>query len=89
MTYSGDLNADRLIEFIFQLVKNKGKKTFLILDKLRIHHSKIIKQWLERRKANDVFYRPSYSPRKNPYEYVNCDLIYGLSKNHLLKIISN
>ena len=27
-----------------------------------------------------IFYLPSYSPEKNPDEYLNCDLKYGLSE---------
>lgn len=80
MIYSGSMNTDRLIEFMEQLIKNKQKKIFLILDNLRVHHSKIVKQWLENNKSKiEVFYLPSYSPEKNPDEYLNCDLKYGLS----------
>ncbi|MEX0811415.1 MAG: IS630 family transposase [Chitinophagales bacterium] len=81
MIYSGSMHSDRLIEFMRQLIKGKGKKTFLILDNLRVHHSKKVKQWLgENRKAIEVFYLPSYSPEKNPDEYLNCDLKYGMSE---------
>lgn len=31
-------NADRLIEFMQALVKDTGRKVFLILDNLRVHH---------------------------------------------------
>jgi len=80
MTYSGTMNSERLIEFMKQLVKNRSRKLFLILDNLRVHHSKIVKTWVE--ENNDkiqLFYLPSYSPEKNPDEYLNCDLKYGLS----------
>src|SRR5690554_5937442 len=80
MIYSGSMNADRLIEFMNQLTKNKPKKVFLILDNLRVHHSKIVKAWVEKNKAKiEIFHLPSYSPEKNPDEYLNCDLKYGLS----------
>ena len=52
MIYSGSMNADRLIEFMNQLTKNKPKKVFLILDNLRVHHSKIVKAWV------DVYFIP-------------------------------
>ena len=81
MTYSGTMNADRLIEFLKQLIKNKEQKIFLILDNLRVHHSKIVKQWVEENKSSiELFFLPSYSPEKNPDEYLNCDLKYGLSE---------
>lgn len=80
MIYSGSMNADRLIEFMEQLIKGKKKKIYLILDNLRVHHGKIVKQWVEaNNKKIALFYLPSYSPEKNPDEYLNCDLKYGLS----------
>jgi transposase len=80
MIYTGSMNADRLIEFMKQLIKNKSQKIFLILDNLRVHHSKIVKQWVnENIDKIELFYLPSYSPEKNPDEYLNCDLKYGLS----------
>lgn len=81
MIYSGSMNADRLIKFMKQLIKGKARKTFLILDNLRVHHGNIVKQWVEENKSKiGVFHLPSYSPEKNPDEYLNCDLKYGLSE---------
>ena len=80
MIYSGSMNAERLVEFLKQLIKSKDRKTFLILDNLRVHHSKIVKEWVsENSESIELFYLPSYSPEKNPDEYLNCDLKYGLS----------
>ena len=80
MIYSGSMNADRLIEFMEQLIKGKKRKIFLILDNLRVHHSKVVKEWVEKNiESIELFYLPSYSPEKNPDEYLNCDLKYGLS----------
>lgn len=36
-------NADRLIEFLEALSKDAGRKVFVILDNLRVHHSKPVK----------------------------------------------
>ena len=81
MIYTGSMNADRLIEFLGQLIKRKRKKVYLILDNLRVHHSKIVKKWVEAHKEKiAIFYLPSYSPEKNPDEYLNCDLKYGMSE---------
>jgi transposase len=82
MIYSGSMNTDRFIEFMKQLIKGKKRKIFLILDNLRVHHSKVVKQWVEQNiESIELFYLPSYSPEKNPDEYLNCDLKYGLSDN--------
>ncbi len=57
-------NADKLIEFMQALIKDaQGKKIFLILDNLRVHHSKPVKEWAALHKEDiELFYLPSYSP---------------------------
>jgi len=75
-------NAQKLIEFLQALVtdgQKRGKKVFLILDNLRVHHSKLVKAWLaERSEQIEVFYLPSYSPELNPDERLNADLKYAI-----------
>ena len=72
-------NSDRLIEFLQALIKDAGKKVFLILDNLRVHHSKLVKAWLaERQDRIEVFYLPSYSPELNPDERLNADLKHAM-----------
>lgn len=81
MIYSGSMNADRLITFLKQLVKGRKQKVYLILDNLRVHHSIIVKEWVEENKEKiELYFLPSYSPEKNPDEYLNCDLKQGLSQ---------
>jgi transposase len=76
----GSFDADRLIEFLEALVKDAKKKVFLILDNLRVHHSRPVKEWLATRKDQiEVFYLPSYSPELNPDERLNADLKYGIA----------
>ena len=75
MMYRSAMNTDLLITFMTRLVKDAGRKVFLILDNLRVHHSKIIKQWLQDHQEQiEVFYLPSYSPDLNPDEYLNGNL---------------
>jgi hypothetical protein len=41
-----------------------------------------VKEWLgkeENKTKLEVFYLPSYSPDRNPDEYLNCDLKQGMS----------
>jgi transposase len=74
-------NSDRLIEFMQALIQDAGKKVFLILDNLRVHHSKPVKAWLaERKEQIEVFYLPSYSPELNPEERLNADLKQAMGK---------
>ena len=74
-------NADKLIEFLDTLIRDTDKKVFLILDNLRVHHSKPVKAWLtERTDKIEVFYLPSYSPELNPEERLNADLKQAIGK---------
>ena len=75
MIYPSSFTADVFIKFIKQLIKASSKKVFLILDNLRVHHAKTVKQWLKDKVDEiELFYLPSYSPELNPDEYLNCDL---------------
>lgn len=75
MVYRDAMNADLFIKFMGRLIKDAGRKVFLIVDNLRTHHSKLVKEWLNAHKDEiEVFYLPSYSPELNPDEYLNCDM---------------
>ena len=79
MMYEQTMNAKVLIKFMKRLVKDAGRKVFLILDNLRVHHAKLVKAWLERNHDKiEVYYLPSYSPDLNPDEYLNNDLKTGI-----------
>jgi len=79
MTYNGTMNAQRFIIFLKRLIKGANKKIYLILDNLKVHHSKLVKQWVEKNTNRiELFYFPSYSPEINPDEYLNNDLKSGI-----------
>ena len=66
-----------LIEFFDSLAKDTGKKNFLILDNLGMHHCKPVKACLAQDKEQmEVFYLPSCSPELKPEERLNADLKY-------------
>jgi transposase len=46
MIIDGAFNHERLIEFFESLIKDAGKKIFLILDNLSVHHCKPVKAWV-------------------------------------------
>ena len=74
-------DANKLIEFLQALIKDAGKGVFLILDNLRVHHSKVVKAWVAQHKDQiELFYLPSYSPQLNPEERLNADLKQELGK---------
>ncbi len=73
-------NADRLIEFMESIVKDVPRKVFLVMDNLKVHHSKPVQKWLEAHKKEiEVFYLPSYSPELNPDERLNADLKHAIT----------
>ncbi len=79
--YKDNMNSDKLIDFMHRLVHDSTKKVFLILDNLRVHHSKKMQAWLEKHKEEiEVFYLPPYAPEYNPDELVNSDLKRSVGK---------
>ncbi len=79
MVYEAKMNSGTLIRFMKRLIKESTRKIFLVLDNLKVHHSYIVRDWLEKHKEQiEVFYLPSYSPELNPDEYLNCDLKVGV-----------
>lgn len=79
MLYEQTMTARILLKFMKRLIKDAGKKVYLILDNLKVHHAHLVREWLEKhQKEIEVFYLPSYSPELNPDEYLNCDLKSGI-----------
>lgn len=60
------------VEFLEGMIEDEERKIFLIVDNLKVHKSKIVKQWVENNKNRiELFFLPPYSPELNPDEYVN------------------
>jgi transposase len=79
MIYKKTMNSQTFIKFCNRLIKDADKKVFLILDNLRVHHSLIVKDWVDQNQEKiELFFLPSYSPELNPDEYLNCDLKAGV-----------
>jgi len=76
MIYKNTMDARVLLRFLMKrLIKDSGRKVYLILDNLRMHHAKLVRKYMQRHEEKiEVFYLPSYSPELNPDEYLNCDL---------------
>jgi transposase len=73
MTYSTTLTSIIFIQFLAQLVQGfDGQMVYLVVDNLKVHHSKIVTRWLENHSdLIKVFYLPAYCPDLNPNEYLN------------------
>lgn len=85
--FSADaMNADKLIDFMERLIKDAGHKVYLILDNLRVHHSKKATQWAtDHSNQIALFYLPPYSPEYNPDEYLNHDLKQSIGAREQVK----
>jgi hypothetical protein len=59
----GAIKTPVLIGFLQRLIRDAKRKVFLILDRLRVHRSVAVREWLAEHKAKiEVSYLPSYSP---------------------------
>ena len=73
--YKDSMNSEKLIDFMTRLIADSKKKVFLILDNLRVHHSKAVTAWLEEHKHRiELFFLPPYAPEYNPDELLNSDI---------------
>lgn len=81
MVYPGALDSDRLIEFLTRLIKQAGgRKVYLILDNLRVHHRAPVKTWLaQHTKGIAMDHLPSYSPELNPEKHGYATAVWTLA----------
>lgn len=75
------VDSGKPIEFLQALIQDAGKKVFLILDNLRVHHSKVVKAWVAERKGQiELLYPTRYSLQLNPEERLNADLTQEMDR---------
>ena len=75
MIYRDTLHSAVFIRFLGRLIRDAGRKVLLIVDNLKVHHRRPVKEWLALHQDQiAIFYLPSYSPERNPDEYLNGDL---------------
>jgi transposase len=75
MVVDGAVKAPDLVRFLGRLIRDAGRKVFLILDRLKVHRARLTRDWLAEHRAEiEVAFLPSYSPELNPDEGVNADL---------------
>jgi transposase len=75
MLHDGALNVDRSLAFLRRLVKDAGRKVFLVVDNLTVHHARKVKAWVASHAHEiELFYLPAYAPEHNPDEYLNNEL---------------
>jgi hypothetical protein len=68
-------DATLLIKSVQRLIRSSsGRTLYLIFDTLRVHHAKIVREWVAAHVEEiEIFYLPSNSPELNPDKYINYD----------------
>ncbi|RJO68793.1 MAG: IS630 family transposase [Myxococcales bacterium] len=75
MVFEGSFVSAVFIEFLKRLLKQSGRRIFLIVDGHSAHVSRETKRWLAAHGERiEVFYLPGYSPELNPDELLNQDV---------------
>jgi transposase len=73
--FRGRFVTKTYLDFLKRLVKQAGRKIFIIADGHPVHKSKAVKRWLESNEDKiRQFLLPAYSPELNPDEYLNQDV---------------
>jgi len=68
----GNINADHFREFLAALIEGASRKVYLVVDNLRVHHAKLVKEWLaDKTDRIELVFLPPYAPESNPDEYLN------------------
>ena len=72
MLYEDSMDQKRLITFLSHMIHTSKQKIFLFLDNLRVHHGKMVAQWVSKHQDKiELFFLPPYAPESNPDEYLN------------------
>jgi transposase len=70
-----NFNGEVFIDFLRRLVRDRGRKIYLIVDCHPVHTSRKVHRWVERHQAEiRLIYLPPYSPELNPGEFLNQDV---------------
>jgi transposase len=73
--FQENFNGEVFINFLRRLVRDRGKKVYLIVDRHPVHISRKVQQWVERHRTEiRLIYLPPYSPELNPGEFLNQDV---------------
>ena len=63
MIVDGAVNAPTFLRFLERLIRDAQGKVFLIVDRLKAHRARSVRDWLEAHRSEvEVHYLPSYSP---------------------------
>ncbi len=90
MVFEDNFTSKKCIEFLGRIIRQIKQKVFLILDNHRVHHSKKVKNYIEKHKDQlEIFYLPAYCPDMNPQELVNQDVKANANNFRALKSLKD
>ncbi len=75
MVFKNRFTAEVFLKFLRRLIRQAGRKAFLILDSHPVHRSGRVKRFVaDNSKRIRLEFLPGYSPEINPDEYLNQDV---------------
>jgi len=75
MVFRRRFRAPVFVEFLRRLVRQVGRKVFLIIDRHPVHRAARAQAWLAKHlRQIELVWLPAYSPELNPDEYLNQDV---------------
>lgn len=75
MCYDDNMTQQKLIAFMERLIHDADRKVLLIVDNLKVHHGKIVAEWVKKHVDEiEIFFTSPCSPEINPDEYLNHNL---------------
>jgi transposase len=73
--FQENFNGDVFIDFLRRLVRDRGRKVYLIVDRHPVHTSRKVRAWVEGHQDQiRLIHLPPYSPELNPGEFLNQDV---------------
>ncbi len=86
----GSIDTARFIAFLDKLLAQATAKIVLVVDNLRVHHAKAVRQWLaDKEDRIELVYLPPYAPESNPDEYLNRDFKTALRSGPVAKTVDD
>ena len=75
MVFRQRFTADVFLGFLGRLLRQTGRKVYLIVDSHPVHKAGRVRKWLRRHQESiRMFFLPAYSPELNPDELLNQDV---------------
>jgi transposase len=69
MVFQGALTASIFLVFLKRLIASSDRPVFVVLDNIRPHHARIVKNWIKQNSDKiRLFFLATYAPELNPDE---------------------